>query len=50
MSFIVTEAGGLATNGHIPILELQPTAIHQRAPCYLGSKHDVQELMNHLKA
>ncbi|XP_045538772.1 fructose-1,6-bisphosphatase 1 [Papilio machaon] len=50
MSFIVTEAGGVATNGHIPILDLQPTAIHQRAPCYLGSKLDVEELMNHLKA
>ncbi|XP_045501209.1 fructose-1,6-bisphosphatase 1 [Colias croceus] len=49
MSYIVTEAGGLATNGSIPILDVQPTSIHQRAPCYLGSKQDVEELMSFLK-
>ncbi|CAH4022902.1 unnamed protein product [Pieris brassicae] len=49
MSFIVTEAGGLATNGHIPILDIQPSSIHQRAPCYLGSKKDIEELMSYLQ-
>ncbi|KAL0820987.1 hypothetical protein ABMA28_005636 [Loxostege sticticalis] len=49
MSFIVTEAGGLATNGAIPILDIVPTGIHQRAPCYLGSKGDVEELLKYLK-
>ncbi|CAH2049492.1 unnamed protein product, partial [Iphiclides podalirius] len=50
MSFIVTEAGGLATNGEIPILDIQPTSIHGRAPCYLGSKKDVEELLQYLAA
>lgn len=49
MAFIVTEAGGLATNGTIPILDIEPTSIHQRAPCYLGSKKDVEELLSYLK-
>ncbi|XP_059047872.1 fructose-1,6-bisphosphatase 1 [Achroia grisella] len=49
MAFIVTEAGGLATNGRIPTLDIQPTAIHQRAPCFLGSKRDVEELLTYLK-
>ncbi|KAJ2949622.1 hypothetical protein O0L34_g15545 [Tuta absoluta] len=49
MSFLVTEAGGLATNGKIPILDIQPVSIHQRAPCYLGSKKDVEELLTYLK-
>ncbi|XP_026325734.1 fructose-1,6-bisphosphatase 1-like [Hyposmocoma kahamanoa] len=49
MSFIVTEAGGMATNGKIPILDIQPTSIHQRAPCYLGSKKDIEELLSYLK-
>ncbi|XP_049871493.1 fructose-1,6-bisphosphatase 1 isoform X2 [Pectinophora gossypiella] len=49
MAFIVTEAGGLATNGKIPVLDIQPTSIHQRAPCFLGSKQDVQELLTYLK-
>ncbi|XP_068622588.1 fructose-1,6-bisphosphatase 1 [Battus philenor] len=50
MSFIVTEAGGLATNGNIPVLDIKPTSIHERAPCYLGSKNDVEELLQYLKA
>nr|NP_001298330.1 fructose-1,6-bisphosphatase 1 [Papilio polytes]BAM20468.1 fructose-1 [Papilio polytes] len=50
MSFIVSEAGGLASNGQVPLLDVQPTNIHQRAPCYLGFKLDVEELMKHLKA
>ncbi|XP_073959944.1 fructose-1,6-bisphosphatase [Choristoneura fumiferana] len=49
MAFVVTEAGGIASNGKIPILDIQPTSIHQRAPCYLGSKKDVEELLQHLK-
>lgn len=49
MAFLVTEAGGLATNGQIPILDIQPASIHQRSACFLGSKVDVEELMESLK-
>ncbi|KAG7300251.1 Fructose-1-6-bisphosphatase [Plutella xylostella] len=49
MAYIVTEAGGLATSGEQPILDLKPESIHQRAPCYLGSKKDVEELLAYLK-
>ncbi|XP_041980531.1 fructose-1,6-bisphosphatase 1 [Aricia agestis] len=49
MAFVVTEAGGLASNGNIPILDIQPSSIHERAPCYLGSKKDVEELLTYLK-
>ncbi|CAH0399545.1 unnamed protein product [Chilo suppressalis] len=48
MSFIVTEAGGLASTGKQPVLDLVPTSIHQRAPCFLGSKKDVEELLKYL--
>ncbi|XP_026493517.1 fructose-1,6-bisphosphatase 1 [Vanessa tameamea] len=48
MAFLVTEAGGLATNGSQPILDIKPTSIHERAPCYLGSKLDVEELLKFL--
>ncbi|XP_050669928.1 fructose-1,6-bisphosphatase 1 isoform X2 [Leptidea sinapis] len=49
MAFIVTEAGGAASNGSKPILDIEPASIHERAPCYLGSKQDVQELLSFLK-
>uniref|UniRef100_A0A646QDZ2 Fructose-1,6-bisphosphatase isozyme 2 n=1 Tax=Hemiscolopendra marginata TaxID=943146 RepID=A0A646QDZ2_9MYRI len=46
MSFIVEQAGGKATNGKIPILDIQPEAIHQRTPIFMGSPEDVQEIMD----
>ncbi|XP_034833132.1 fructose-1,6-bisphosphatase 1 [Maniola hyperantus] len=48
MAFLVTEAGGLASNGTTPILDIKPASIHERAPCYLGSKLDVEELLRFL--
>ncbi|CAG9790833.1 unnamed protein product [Diatraea saccharalis] len=45
MSFIVTEAGGVASTGKEPVLDVIPTSIHQRVPCVLGSKQDVEELL-----
>lgn len=49
LSFIVEQAGGMATDGHKRILELQPEAIHQRTPIYIGSKQNVQTVMDFLK-
>ncbi|XP_045450507.1 fructose-1,6-bisphosphatase 1 [Melitaea cinxia] len=48
MAFLVTEAGGLASNGSKSILDIEPTSIHERSPCYLGSKLDVEELLKFL--
>ncbi|MBL8301496.1 MAG: class 1 fructose-bisphosphatase [Ideonella sp.] len=41
MAFIVEQAGGAATNGHTPILDLQPTRLHERVSVMLGSKNEV---------
>lgn len=50
MALIIQEAGGVASNGHIPILEVQPTALHQRTPVFMGSKDDVNELLAMFKS
>ena len=42
MGMLVEEAGGLASTGKEPILELQATELHQRVPLYMGSKQDVE--------
>ncbi len=47
MSFIVEQAGGAATTGHIRILELTPASIHQRVPVMLGSKNEVDKLFSY---
>jgi fructose-1,6-bisphosphatase I len=43
MAMIMEEAGGMATNGKIPILDVQPKDLHERTPLFLGSRDDVAE-------
>jgi len=43
-AFIVEKAGGLATNGKIRILDIQPTELHERTPLFIGSKIMMDEL------
>ncbi|KAE8633239.1 hypothetical protein XENTR_v10001823 [Xenopus tropicalis] len=45
MSFIIEQAGGMATTGTQPVLDVQPETIHQRVPLILGSPDDVEEYL-----
>jgi len=45
-AFIVEIAGGKATNGHMRILEVEATEIHQRTPMFIGSKLMMEEFEN----
>jgi len=49
-AFIVERAGGRATNGSGRILEVQPTALHQRSPFFIGSKSMMDELDRYTSA
>jgi fructose-1,6-bisphosphatase I len=44
MGFIVEMAGGLASNGHQRVLTIEPTALHQRVPIFIGSKNMVKKV------
>jgi fructose-1,6-bisphosphatase I len=46
-AFILEVAGGLATDGHRRVLEIQPTDIHQRTPFFVGSKLMMEELQGY---
>jgi fructose-1,6-bisphosphatase I len=41
LALIVEQAGGKASSGRGPILEVQPQAIHERVPLFIGSRHEV---------
>ncbi len=41
MAFIIEQAGGAATTGRQRIMDVQPSALHQRVPALLGSKSEV---------
>ncbi|MFM7006088.1 MAG: class 1 fructose-bisphosphatase [Flavobacteriales bacterium] len=45
LAFIAEQAGGLATDGKERILDMKPTALHQRAGLYIGSKKMVKKAM-----
>lgn len=47
MSFIVEQAGGLSTTGTKRILEVQPTALHQRVPVIMGSQQEVARVQRY---
>ena len=47
MAMIVEQAGGAATDGRTPILDLQPRALHQRVAVVLGSKNEVERVASY---
>jgi len=49
MAFIVEKAGGVATDGVQSILDIMPTALHQRTPMFIGSKLMMEELESFAK-
>lgn len=42
MSWLIEEAGGVATNGYERIREIKPTGLHQRVAVFLGAKEEVE--------
>jgi len=49
MAFIMEQAGGKATTGTEDILDIVPERIHQRVPVFLGSKEDVEDVIECFK-
>lgn len=50
MAFLIEQAGGRATDGHQRILDIQPEALHERCPVFIGSVKMVDQLEEFLKA
>ena len=46
LAFIAEEAGGMASNGQGRILDIKPEGIHQRTPFMVGSKCEMQALLD----
>ncbi len=45
LAMVAEAAGGLATDGQTSILDIEPQELHQRVPLFIGSKKDVQKIM-----
>jgi fructose-1,6-bisphosphatase I len=44
IALLAEQAGGLATDGTVPILDVEPRALHQRTPLVVGSREEVEML------
>ncbi|MDL2267491.1 class 1 fructose-bisphosphatase [Desulfovibrio sp. OttesenSCG-928-G15] len=48
MAFLIEQAGGLATDGVRRILDITPESLHARVPLFLGSRQEMEYVMNGL--
>lgn len=48
MAFLIEHAGGSASNGKIPILDVKPDSLDHREPVYIGCREDVQKAVEFL--
>ena len=49
MAFLTEQAGGVATDGYNRILDIKPTALHQRSPLFLGAKEMVEKAQEFMR-
>jgi fructose-1,6-bisphosphatase I len=49
MAFLVEQAGGRASDGVNRLLDVKPTSLHQRIPCFMGSTEDVLDVERFLR-
>lgn len=49
LAYIIEQAGGRASDGHQRIMEIQPDAIHQKVPLFIGSKNMVERAEKMIK-
>ena len=45
LAFLAEQAGATSSDGYQHILDIEPNALHQRSPIYIGSKNMVGELL-----
>lgn len=48
LGFLIEQAGGRASDGRRPVLEIEPERIHQRTQVILGSTREVERVLKHL--
>jgi fructose-1,6-bisphosphatase I len=49
MAFVMEQAGGAASTGRGPLLDVAPAKLHQRTPVVLGSAGEVEHVLRHLR-
>lgn len=50
LAFIIAQAGGYASNGRSPVLDVTPEHIHQRTPLFIGNRALVEQAEMFIRA
>jgi fructose-1,6-bisphosphatase I len=50
LAFIAEQAGGYASDGQQPILDIEPETLHQRTPLFIGSRELVESAEQFIKS
>ncbi len=50
LAFVAEQAGGYASDGRGPILDITPTSLHQRTPLFIGNKDLVGKVEEFIRA
>ena len=50
LTFVVEQAGGLGSTGVEPIQTIQPKMLHQRVPLFIGSRENVEQVQEFIRA
>lgn len=45
MAYIIEQAGGMASDGKQPVLDIKPKELHERCPIFIGSAEDVKDFL-----
>ena len=48
IAFLIEQAGGQASDGATPILDLTPTSLHQMTPFIFGAKDEVETILGYI--
>jgi len=49
LSFIAEQAGGQASDGVQPILDIQPKSLHDRVPLFIGNRELVEKAEEYIR-
>ena len=44
LAFVIEQAGGVASTGQRPILDVQPQSLHQRVPLFIGGRSEIERI------
>ena len=47
MAMVMEQAGGAASDGTQPMLDVVPNALHQRVPVMIGSKGEIETFLTY---